>query len=348
MPKTAGNSTPCVGVVIPCFRAVGSIRDVVLRIPREVQRVVVVDDADPDHSYDQIRDLINGDGERPFIDVIHRTTNGGVGQATLDGLNYLTTFPEIDVLVKIDADGQIDPEAIPILVQQLVENDADYAKGNRLWSNRSVHEMPSRRIFLNAITSFASKFSSGYWQVLDPANGFFAIRTPIFRSIESAQLDARWFFESDMLFQLALIRAFVVDVPMRASYGSEKSNVKVIREIPGFAFKHLNRFVKRLWFVYFLRSFSVATLFLLSGITMSTVGVAMGLYSWLHGMQSGQQTLPGTIGLVSILLISGALSLITFVLIDMQSVPTRSMHRTLSLYLHEPEREARGRQFPIP
>jgi dolichol-phosphate mannosyltransferase len=334
MAEIVRNSTPGVGVVIPCFRASESIRDVVLRIPLDVQRIVVVDDADPDRSYDQISDLVSMDSNaRPIITVIHRTTNGGVGQATVDGLSYLASFPDIDVLIKLDADGQMSPEAVPLLVQQLIDSDADYAKGNRLWSSRSIREMPRLRIFLNAITSFASKFSSGYWQVLDPANGFFAIRASVFKSIESSQLDPRWFFESDILFQLSLIRALVVDVPMRALYSKERSNVKIIREIPRFASKHLNRFFKRLWFVYFLRSFSIASLFLIFGIVTITLGLVLGTYSWSHSVLTGRQTLAGTIGLVSILLISGALSSITFILIDMQNAPSRSVHKTLSLYL---------------
>ena len=62
-----------------------------------------------------------------------------------------------------------------------------------------------------------TKFSSGYWTVMDPTNGFFAIHARVAELLDDQQISKRFFFETDLLFHLGLIRAKVVEFPMRAS-----------------------------------------------------------------------------------------------------------------------------------
>src|SRR4029079_4290005 len=131
-----------------------------------------------------------------------------------------------DIVVKLDGDGQMDPAEIPRLVRPIQEQRADYTKGNRFYSPRSLKAMPAFRIMGNSALSFISKISSGYWHMMDPTNGFVALETRVLALLPAEKIDRGYFFESDMLFRLSTIRARVIDVPMPPKYGSEKSNLR--------------------------------------------------------------------------------------------------------------------------
>ena len=72
----------------------------------------------------------------------------------------------IDIIVKIDSDGQMDPALIIDFVGPIVDGEADYTKGNRFFELEKVKSMPRIRLIGNAILSFMCKLSSGYWNLL--------------------------------------------------------------------------------------------------------------------------------------------------------------------------------------
>ena len=133
----------------------------------------------------------------------------------------------MSVVVKVDGDGQMDPRLIPSFVYPILRGEADYTKGNRFFDLESVRTMPRFRLLGNAILSFMTKLSSGYWNLFDPTNGFTAIHTDVARHLPFDKISRRYFFETDILFRLNTLRAVVVDVPMEAKYGDEVSNLKI-------------------------------------------------------------------------------------------------------------------------
>ena len=78
--------------------------------------------------------------------------------------------------------------------------------------------MPRRRLFGNATLSLVNKFSSGNWSIMDPTNGFTALHHAAYRQLDTESLDRGYFFESDMLFQLGIANAVVMNVPMLPLY----------------------------------------------------------------------------------------------------------------------------------
>src|SRR5256885_11956754 len=73
----------------------------------------------------------------------------------------------MDIVVKIDGDGQMDPSLLPLFVRPLLRHQADYTKGNRFYRPESVQDMPPVRLFGNAVLSFMTKLSCGYWNVME-------------------------------------------------------------------------------------------------------------------------------------------------------------------------------------
>ena len=104
---------------------------------------------------------------------------------------------------------------------------------NQLFCQKSG-SLPKIRLFGNGFLSFVTKVSSGYWNIMDPTNGFIAIHARAFRLLDHAQIERRYFFESDMLYRLHLLNAVVVDVPMNAIYEDEVSSLKISQIIGQF------------------------------------------------------------------------------------------------------------------
>ena len=70
----------------------------------------------------------------------------------------------------------------------------------------------------------------------------------------------------------------VVEVPIEAVYGNEKSGVSVLREALPFLWKSLRNTVKRLLYCYFLRGFSIASMLLTTGVCAVLFGLSFGIY----------------------------------------------------------------------
>ena len=171
--------------------------------------------------------------------------------------------------------------------------------------------------------------SSGYWDVFDPNNGFTAIHAAVARRLPLDTLSQRWFFESDVLFQLGLLRAVVRDVPMRAHYGEETSSLSVRRVIPEFAWKHLVNTGKRLAYNYYLRNFNIASIEIALGVPFLVSGLWFGLARWSAGSAEGVPTNSGTVMVAALPVVVGVQLILAFLSYDLQNVPRDVLHERL-------------------
>lgn len=300
-----------VSVVIPCFRVRAHILELLARIGPEVASIFVIDDACPEGS----GMLVLAACRDPRVTVVHHAQNRGVGGAVLTGYRFAIAA-DADVIVKLDGDGQMDPALISRFVAPIAQGRADYVKGNRFFNVEDVRSMPPIRIFGNAALSFLTKMSSGYWRIFDPTNGYTAIDAKLASNLPLAKLSSRYFFESDMLFRLGTLFAVVQDMPMTAVYNSEVSGLRIGRVLPAFLAGHLRNFGKRLFYEYFLRSFSIASIELLAGLALLTFGVVFGLDSWFGSFRSGVPATAGTVILAALPTLLGVQLLLSFLAYD--------------------------------
>ncbi len=233
-----------------------------------------------------------------------------------------------NILVKIDGDGQMPPELINRFIAPILDGAADYTKGNRFYDLSNLRSMPSLRLFGNAALSFLSKFSSGYWDVFDPTNGYTAIHSRVAAHLPLDRISCRYFFESDMLFRLNTLRAMVVDIPMAARYNDEVSHLKVSRIFGEFLLGHARNFIKRIFYNYFLRDLSAASLQLVLGTLLMTTGTTFGLLKWLFN--PAHPATAGTVMLAALPIMLGLQLVLAFLMWDMQSVPRIPIHPRLS------------------
>jgi dolichol-phosphate mannosyltransferase len=315
-------NSPTIAVVIPSYKVTNHILDVIKSIGAEVCRIYVIDDCCPDGSGDLVEK--NCLDERVFV--IRHTENQGVGGAVMTG--YRAAINDgIDIIVKIDGDGQMDPALIPDFVEPILLGEADYTKGNRFFDLEEIRSMPKIRLFGNAVLSFMTKISSGYWDLFDPTNGYTAIHREVARRLPLKKISRRYFFETDMLFRLNTLHAVAIDIPMDAKYGEEVSNLKISSVVGEFLFKHILNFWKRVFYNYYLRDISLASFELPLGIVMLFLGVAFGLTRWIVSFRSGITTPAGTVMLSALPIILGTQFILAFIGFDIASVPRRPFHR---------------------
>jgi len=233
----------------------------------------------------------------------------------------------MDILVKIDSDGQMNPALIKDFVTPIINGEADYTKGNRFFDLETIRTMPKVRLFGNAVLSFMSKLSSGYWNIFDSTNGFTAIHADVASRLPLDKISRRYFFETDVLFRLNIMRAVVLDVPMDARYGNEVSHLKISEIVVEFIVKHIRNFIKRIFYNYYLRDMSLASIQLLVGLLFTVFGTIYGVYHWIISVQSGMTTSAGTVMLSALPIIAGTQLLLSFIGFDVSSVPSRPIHK---------------------
>lgn len=288
-----------IAIAIPCYKVEQHLPQVVAGLPGFVDSILLVDDCSPDGTGALIDRMAKEDKR---ITALHHQKNKGVGGA------MKTAFQKAieqgtDAVVKLDGDGQMDAAFIAPLAEALEESD--FAKGNRLFDRKELRRMPLLRRMGNMGIGFMVKAASGYWNVSDPVNGFFAIRTATLRQMDFSRIADRFFFESSMLIELHYTGARISEVTMPAIYGTEKSNLSIGKTLFSFPPRLIAGWLRRIHLSYFVYDFNICSLYLLAGVPSFLFGLVFGICEWIHyaGMGLGAPT--GTIMVAVLPLILG-------------------------------------------
>jgi len=311
-----------VAVVIPAYKVTRHILGVIAEIGSEVNRIYVVDDCCPDQS----GAFVSEHCQDSRVTVLRNEVNRGVGGAVMTGYQEAIKSGH-DIMVKVDGDGQMDPRLIPDFIAPIIAGEADYTKGNRFFDLETLRAMPGKRLFGNAVLSFMTKFSSGYWDLFDPTNGYTAVHARVAEHLPFHKISERYFFETDILFRLNLIGAVVMDVPMDARYADEVSNLKISKIVGEFSFKHIRNSMKRIFYNYYLRGFSIASLELPAGLMLLAFGVIYGGAHWISSSLSGESTPAGTVMLAALPVLIGIQLILAFIGYDISQVPRKTLHK---------------------
>lgn len=316
---------PSVAVLIPAYRAEKHILKVLAAIPHFVSLIIVVDDCSPDRTAEMVRGCTD-----PRIYLVSHQTNQGVGGATLTGYQKAVELGA-EILVKMDGDGQMDPDYLVPLIAPILMNQTDYTKGNRFLRADQIKVMPLIRRIGNAGLSFLTKAASGYWNIFDPTNGYTAIHASIIPLLETDKLHRRYFFESSMLIQLGIIRAVIQDVEIPAKYQDEVSSLSEWKALFEFPPRLLAGFLRRLLVQYFVRDFGVFSMLLVSGLGFSAFGLLFGLYHWNLSAITLTIASTGTVMIAVLPLILGSQLLIQSMIVDMQNIPSEPLHTSIAM-----------------
>jgi len=302
-------------VVVPAYNERALILDTLGSIPEYVDCFIVVDDCSSDKTSSLVSESARKDKR---ISLIKHELNRGVGAAIASGYKKSLEL-QADYVVVLAGDNQMDPKYLPSLLEPLVRGEADYVKGNRLIGSRARRGMPKFRLLGNALLSLLTKFCSGYWNIIDPQNGYAAVSRRVLETLDLDSIYPRYGYPNDLLIKLNVWGFRIKDVGIPAKYGLEESKIKYASFIPKVSLLLLMGFFWRLREKYVLQSFHPLVFFYLMGFVLTPLGVLSALYFfYLRYFVVGRIT-AATALIPMFLFIIGLQSLFFAMLFDMEA-----------------------------
>jgi glycosyltransferase involved in cell wall biosynthesis len=300
-------------VVVPAYDEETLVATTIRGVPPFVDRIFVVDDASDDGTAAAARAV--GDTR---VEVITHERNAGVGAAIVTGYQRAVD-EQIDVTCVMAADNQMDPIDLEKIALPVVRGELEYAKANRLITGEAWKVIPRSRYLGNAVLSFLTKISSGYWHVADSQSGYTAASREILEQLDLDRIYRGYGFPNDMLVHLNVWNARVRDIPSRPVYGvGERSGIKIRRVVPRISWLLLKGFFWRMREKYVIRDFHPLVFFYALGFLMTLLGLGLGIAEVVLRIM-GNAVSVGTVVLVALLLIFGSQFTLFAMWFDMES-----------------------------
>jgi glycosyltransferase involved in cell wall biosynthesis len=287
--------------VIPAYNEEKLIGPTLASVPDYIFRIYAVDDASTDRTPEIIREYAENDTR---IMHIRHEVNQGVGASIATG--YREALNEgMDIAVVMAGDNQMDPVYLPQFLDPIINRQADYSVGNRLQSTDYSKGMPPWRFFGNALLTLLTKIASGYWQLMDPQNGYTAISRRAIERLDPNKIYPRYGYCNDILVKLNAYGFRAVNINHRARYNiGEKSGIRYRTYIFRLSRLLFRDFLWRLKEKYIVLNFHPLVFFYLFGVVTVLISIIFGLYSIYLNM----------IHATEIFVIRGALSLLMFIM----------------------------------
>ena len=168
--------------------------------------VYVVDDGSTDNTVNVAR--------AAGANVIMLPLNLGQGAATIAGYKLLIE-KEYDIIIKMDGDGQHNPDQIPLFIEKLKETGSDVVVGSRILGADYNGAPFFRRKFLPVYTALINSLT-GYC-LTDSMSGFRAFRMDALRDVIDIldNLIEPQYIASEMFIRFSKAGLSVTEVPIR-------------------------------------------------------------------------------------------------------------------------------------
>jgi len=259
-------------VVIPAYNEETQIGMVIETMPDFVDRMVVIDDCSRDRTVEVVKGYQKGN---PKIVLIAHEANQGVGGAIASGYTWARDNG-FDAAAVMAGDGQMDPADLPALLDPVVDNRADYSKGNRLFTGEAYKKIPKVRYYGNAFLSLLTKIASGYWHVADFQSGYTVISKKALNLIDWGSMYKRFGQPNDLLVRLNVYNCRVADIPIEPVYNvGERSKINIFKVIFTISWLLLKMFLWRMKEKYIIRDFHPLIFFYAIGFLFKFITVVL-------------------------------------------------------------------------
>lgn len=260
-----------IGVVVPAYNEELLLGETVGGIPDYVSKIYVIDDCSTDGTPSVIAGL-----KDPRVVSLRHEVNRGVGASIVDGYK-MALADGMDVVAVMAGDNQMDPAELSRLLLPVLEGKADYAKGNRLVSKAFRKGMSPWRSLGNFLLTMITKIGSGYWDIMDPQNGYTAVSRQALLALDLDSVYTYYGYCNDLLIKMNARGMRVTDVPIPARYGRERSKIRYGPFILKVAPMIFRGFLWRLKAKYVVPDFHPLVLFYATGMITAPAGVILGL-----------------------------------------------------------------------
>lgn len=304
-----------IALVIPARNEEKLIKPTLTAVPKLVDKIYVIDDGSTDNMPEVVLTSAKRDKR---ISLIRHEINTGPGGAIVTG--YKRSVEEnCDITVVIGGDNQMPLDQITDFLDPLIDNKADYVKGNRFLMEGSVYEdMPFIRQVGNMLISLLTKIASGLYKIYDVVDGYTAITSQAIKLVNWNKAWKKYGYPMDFLIRLNAYGLRVIDIPRRAIYlkGERQSQIKGVNYAVKVSPMLLRGFFWRLFKKYLIRDFHPLIFFYLLGIILLPAGIVWGIIL-IYFQVSGQGVSGPKAIFDAILIIIGFQSLIMAMLMDM-------------------------------
>lgn len=303
-------------VVIPCYNEEKMITQTIKKIPEYIDHIIAVNDASTDNTIGVLNKLKK---QYSKLIVVDNKVNQGVGGALIAGYNYAIKNTKATAIGIVAGDDQFDSSYLKAMLDDFIDQSADYVKASRFFHREAFKTMPKYRQFGNIFISLLTKFSTGYYSITDITNGCGWLRREIIEKVDFSIVEKRYDYETSMLTALSIANAKVIDHAVPAHYGDEKSTIKLIPT----AWRNLKAvwkgFWRRIYYKYVLYGFHPVALFLFTGMFFLIISLLLAIFLLYVKLFAHQSPTAGSVMLVVLPFILGIQLTLTALTIDVSN-----------------------------
>jgi len=272
--------------IIPCCNEEITIGSVVLKAKQYVDEVLVIDDGSTD-------DTAKIASKAGAIVISHKQ-NLGKSAGIRNGFKY-ALINEFDYVITIDGDGQHNPDEIPVVLENVIQNGHDISIGYRVGKNT---EMPYWRRIGKRVLDYTTSFGSG-GHVTDSQCGFRAFNKKAVKGLVSRLEGDAFSVESEQLVKAHDLGLAVGNTPVTCKY----------KELETSTINPASHGISVLSYAVWLVAQKRPLLFIgVPGFIFVLIGISLGIYTLQYYNINHVFLVPYAI-LIAILTIIGAIAL---------------------------------------
>ena len=171
--------------VIPVLNEEKNIEKVIFELENYCEKIIIVNDCSTDNTKEILQKLSETYSKKLLI--IENKKNMGIGYSMKVGLKKSLDFDN-SIIVKIDGDGQHQPQDLIKFVNKINDEGYEFVKGNRFLLKEDLDNMPLTKLVGNLLVTTLQKLISGKYDISDPNNGFLAIKKTVLENIDIGNL----------------------------------------------------------------------------------------------------------------------------------------------------------------
>ena len=201
-----------VWIALPTYNEVENLEPLLTAVFAQLPaaHVLVIDDGSPDGT-GQLADRLAG--ADPRIEVMHRASKEGLGEAYRAGIRWILAQPGCDAVVQMDCDFSHAPDEVPTLLGGLADG-ADLVLGSRYVAGGSTPGWSTRRRFVSRGGSLFARAVLGL-ALRDLTGGFKAWRRDFLAALGPDGSYANGYgFQIEMTWRAHQSGGRIVEVPI--------------------------------------------------------------------------------------------------------------------------------------
>ncbi|MCE5250169.1 glycosyltransferase family 2 protein [bacterium] len=273
-----------VSAVVPVYNGENLIDQTIQGIPDYIDFIIIVDDCSSDKTAEKVKESISGNHR--IIYIRHETTLG-IGAAIRTGYIWCRDH-NADIAVVMNGDFSMNPEDIPNLLDPIVDNHADYTKGNRLITGEAWQKLPHIRYFGDSVLTLMTKIVSGYWHVTDSQSGYTAMSKKVLHLIPIENIHHGYGYQNDILVRLNIYNFRVMDISINPEYRAlENRGTRFHAILFPVSLLLLRLFFRRMFQKYVVRDFHPLIFFYAMGILILLVDIPIIIRLFLQWRITG-------------------------------------------------------------